>query len=55
MGHSQLTGDDAGTNTLRRELDDLQTDVVRQRPTVDEHTAELVDPALSWKVKIFRF
>ena len=47
---AQRPADDARTRTLRRHLYDLQPDVVRQRATIDEDAAQLVDPALACHV-----
>lgn len=45
--HSQLAGDDAGTDPVMGHLHDLVADVVGQRPAVDKNTPELIDPALA--------
>ena len=52
LGHAavrdaQLSRDDAGSDAVVGHLDYLVSDVVGQRPPVDEHSAELVDPALA--------
>ena len=46
MADAQLARDDAGPHPGRRHLDDLEADVVGQRPTVDEHAAQLVHASL---------
>lgn len=45
--HSQLSRDYARSNAVVGHLHDLVSDVIRQRPPVDEHAAELVDPPLA--------
>ena len=47
VGDAQLARDDARPHARRRQLDDLQPDVVGQRAAVDEHAAQLVDAALT--------
>ena len=47
MADPQLAADDARSYAGRRHLDDLEPDVVGQRPPVDEDAAELVDAALA--------
>ena len=46
MADAQLARDDAGPHAGRRHLDDLEADVVGQRPAVDEHAAQLVHAPL---------
>lgn len=48
MRDPQLTTDDARPDTGCCQLDDLQTNVVRQWPTVDEYSAKLVHSALAY-------
>lgn len=43
----QLSGDDAGPDPVVSHLHYLVSDVIGQRPAVNEHPAELVDPSLS--------
>ena len=52
---AQLPGDDARTDSRRRQLDDLQPDVVRQRAAVDEHSAELIDATLAYNSDTFQW
>lgn len=47
VGHPQLPGDDARPDAVVRHLHDLVSDVVGQRPAVDEDSPELVDSALT--------
>ena len=47
MADPQLTADDTWSHAGRRHLDNLEPDVVGQRPPVDEDAAELVDAALA--------
>lgn len=47
MGHAQLPGDDTGPDAVVRHLHDLVADMVGQRPSVDEHSSELIDSALA--------
>ena len=47
MADAQLPGDDAGANAGGGHLDDLEADVVGQRPPIDEHPAQLVDAPLA--------
>ena len=49
MTDAQLTRDDARPDPGGRHLDDLQPDVVGQRPPVDEDPAQLVDAALTFE------
>jgi len=46
----QLPADDTGPDPGCRHLDDLEPDVVGQRPPVDEHAAQLVDPPLACNI-----
>ena len=50
MGDAELARDDAGPHARSGHLDDLEADVVGQRPAVDEHAAQLVDAALACEV-----
>ena len=43
----ELPADDAGSHPGGRHLDDLEADVVGQRPPIDEHPAQLVDAPLA--------
>jgi len=45
---AQLARDDARTHASRRQLDDLESDVVGQWSSVDEHAAQLVHPPLTY-------
>ena len=45
--HPELPGDDAGPDPGRRHLDDLESDVVGERPAIDEHAPQLVDSTLT--------
>ena len=47
VGHSQLTGDDTRPDTGGGQFDDLEADVIGQRAAVDEHSAQLIDAALT--------
>ena len=47
VAHSELPADDAGPHPGGRHLDDLEADVVRERPAVDEDSPQLIDPPLS--------
>ena len=47
VADAQLPGDDAGPNAGGGHLDDLEADVVGQRPPIDEHPAQLVDAPLA--------
>jgi hypothetical protein len=47
VADAQLAADDAGADAGGRHLDDLEPDVVGQRPPVDENAAQLVDPTLA--------
>ena len=47
VADAQLPGDDAGANAGGGHLDDLEADVVGQRPPIDEHPAQLVDAPLA--------
>ena len=47
MRHPQVAADDARPEALGGQLDDLEPDVVGQGPPIDEHPAQLVDPALA--------
>ena len=47
MRHPELPGDDAGPDPGRRHLDDLEPDVVRERPAIDEHAPQLGDSTLT--------
>ncbi len=49
MADPELAADDTGPDPGRRHLDDLQSNMVGQRPAVDEDPAQLVDPALALK------
>lgn len=56
MGDPQLPGDHAGPDPVMGHLHDFMTDVVGQRSAVDEHSSELVHPALAqrggnWRAK----
>ena len=42
----ELPADDAGPHPGGRHLDDLEADVVGQRPAVDEDSPQLIDPSL---------
>ena len=44
---AQLARDDARADAGRRQLDDLEPDVVRKWPAVDEHSAQLVHAPLT--------
>ena len=50
MADPELARDDAGADAGGGHLDDLEADVVGQRPAVDEHAAQLVDAALACEV-----
>lgn len=56
VGDAQLARDDAGADALRRQLDDLEADVVGKRAAIDEDSAQLVHPTLPCKThkNIFR-
>ncbi len=47
MTDSKLSRDDTGPDTRSGHLNDLEADVVRQRPAIDEHTAKLIHSALT--------
>ena len=47
VADAQLPGDDAGADAGGGHLDDLEADVVGQRPPIDEHPAQLVDAPLA--------
>jgi hypothetical protein len=47
VADAQLAADDAGADAGGRHLDDLEPDVVGQRPPVDKNAAQLVDPTLA--------
>lgn len=47
MRDPQLAGDDAGPDPVMGHLHDLVSDVVGQRPAVNEDPSELVDPSLA--------
>ncbi len=47
VGDAQLSRDDARTDSGCRQFDDLQADVVGQRPAVDKDTAQLINTALT--------
>lgn len=47
MGHPKLTGDNAGTDSRGRHLDDLQADMVRKRSPVDEDASQLIYTSLT--------
>ncbi len=49
MADPELAADDTGPDPGSRHLDDLESNVVGQRPAVDEDPAQLVDPALALK------
>ena len=49
VADAQLPRDDARPDAGGRHLDDLQPDVVGQRPAVDEDAAQLVDAALTFE------
>ena len=42
----ELPADDAGPHAGGRHLDDLQPDVIRERPAVDKDSPQLINPAL---------
>jgi len=44
---AQGPADDARSDTARRQLDDPQSDVTRQRSPVDEYAAQLIHSALT--------
>ena len=46
VADAQLPGDDAGADAGGGHLDDLEADVVRERPAVDEDSPQLIDPSL---------
>lgn len=48
--HAKLSWDDARSDTSRRQLDNLEADVIWQRSTVDEDTAELIYASLTCKL-----
>jgi hypothetical protein len=50
----ELARDDARPDSGRGHLDDLEADVVGQRPAVDEHAAELVDAPLTFEANNWR-
>ncbi len=52
MADAKLPRNDARPNSGRGHLDDLEPDVVGQRPSVDEDAAKLVDSALTFEAKI---
>ena len=47
VAHAELAADHAGPDPGGRHLDDLEADVVGQRPPVDENAAQLVDTTLA--------
>ena len=49
VANPELPADDAGPHPGGRHLDDLEADVVRERPAVDEDSPQLIDPPLPWK------
>ena len=51
MGDPQLAADVAGAHSLLRELYNPLPHNVGQGPPVDEETPELVDSAVTWKVR----
>lgn len=53
VGDPQLARDDAGPDAGRRHLHDLQPDVVRQGPPVDEHPSQLVHTTLTYGKKAY--
>ena len=47
MRNPELPGDDTRSDTLGCQLHNLESDVVWQRTSVDEHPAQLVDAPLA--------
>ena len=45
--HSEPATDDAGTDPLSRQLDDLQANVVGKWPAVDEDSTQLIESSLT--------
>ena len=52
MGHSQLAGDVAGSNSQLSQLDDPNTDVVGQGAPIDKHASQLVDFAILVQLRV---
>lgn len=51
MTDAQLPGYDTGADASRGHFHNFQTRVIRQRATIYEHTSELVNTTLTWKIK----
>ena len=53
MGHSELSADITRSDSLVSQFHDSLSDNIRQGPTVDKDSTQLVDSAVACKQKLF--